>query len=219
MDDGTAKLLCPRAPFWLVSRVPTPIRVPASCGRYRCDKCGQRKVNERLRVTIWGGAVRRRVRKIDLTLVPDEWQHARDQIRDFARRVRERFVFEWAWAIEPNPAGTGHHLHGVAHGDFVPQRVLADLWGGRRVWIEEVKSDAIAYTQKCAKAVGYASKNAMEHLEVNGGRAVHMSRGYLHGMTAKQVLKLLSTDRTWEKEFGVTRDIDYASRMVPKEET
>lgn len=211
-------VLCPRAPFWLISQKPTPIRVPAACGRYRCKLCGKRKVAERLRVTTWGGSVRRRPRKLDLTLVPDDWQTARMQIRDFARRMREHYRFEWAWAIEPNPAGTGHHLHAIVHGDYLDKWRIDELWGGRRTWIEEVKGDAIAYTQKCAKVVGYNSKQAMEHLEVNGGRAVHMSRGYLHGLSSREVLKLLSSGREWTKEIGVTADIDYTAEVLPKDE-
>lgn len=178
--------------------------------------CGQRKVVERLRVTIWGGSVRTYARKLDLTLVPDEWQHARAQIRDFARRVREHHNFEWAWAIEPNPAGTGHHLHAVCHGDFVPRKQLSAWWGDRRVWIEKVKSDAISYTQKCAKAVGYNSKNAIGHLDANGGRAVHMSRGFLHGLTSRQVLKLLAAERKWQRQSGYSTDIAYGCTMPDK---
>lgn len=215
---SSSPLLCPRAPFWLVSHKPTPLRVPASCGRYRCTMCGQRKVAERLRVTMWGGSVRSMPRKLDLTLVPDIWEHAREQIKDFAYRVRKRFRFEWAWAIEPNPKGTGHHLHSIFHGEYIDREILQEMWGGRRVWVELVKGDAIAYTQKCAKVVGYNSKAALEHLEVNGGRAVHMSRGFLHGLTSREVLKLLSSGREWTKEIGTTHDIDYTSELKPKDE-
>jgi len=45
-----------------------------------------------------------------------------------------------------------------------------------------------------------------------------MSRGYLHGLTAKQVLKLIGSGREWTKEIGVTRDIDYAAEVRPKDE-
>lgn len=210
-------ILCPRAPFWLFSPDPTPMRIPGSCGRYRCPMCGNRKVVERLRVAIWGGQVRRIARKIDLTLVPDDWQSARMQVRDFARRVREHHNFEWCWAIEPNPRGTGHHLHAVSHGDFLPWRQLRDLWGGRRIHIEEVQGDAVGYVQKCAKAVGYSAKNAMAHLAVNGGRCVHMSRGYLHGLSSREVLRLLASDRKWQRLWG-GKTIDRSCKLIPLDE-
>lgn len=74
---------------------------------------------------------------------------------------------------------------------------MKELWGGRRCRIEEVKQAGQEYVLKAAKAVGYTTKSVQKHLALNGGRAVHYSRGFLHGMTAVGIRKLLSDGQTW----------------------
>jgi hypothetical protein len=60
------------------------------------------------------------------------------------------------------------------------------------------------YAMKEARAVaGYALKGERkleEHLDLNGGRGVHMTRGYLHGRRTDEVLEELRGSRgeyTW----------------------
>lgn len=145
----------------------------------------------------WGAMQAPICRFVTLTLVPVSWQHAREQIKDFIRRLRKSYQTEMAWAIEPNPRGTGHHLHAIQWGEYTPQERLEELWGGRRVWIEKMKRDGAGYMTKAAIVAGYSTKNATQVLDLNGGRAVHMTRGYLHGLTSRQVRKELRTDKKW----------------------
>lgn len=67
---------------------------------------------------------------IRLSKIPLGWQKARMQLRDFARRVRKAYQWEWAWSIEENPRKTGYHLHGIVWGEYVPKKRLEQLWGG-----------------------------------------------------------------------------------------
>lgn len=154
----------------------------------------------------WGASQAERVRLVTLTLLPDEWQKARGQVRDLVRRLRKKWSLEWAWAIEPNPAGTGHHAHAIQWGDYLPQDELQDMWGGRICHITAVRKSANGYIRKCAMVAGYVTKDAEQHLKANGGRPVHMTRGYLHGKTSRQVSQLLSDGRIWLPTLATKQD-------------
>lgn len=199
-------LICPKQPYVLVDRADPTKRMPLPCGRYACETCRPAKINERVRVMAFGAAYADRVRMVTLTQLPATWQQARGQVRDFARRVRKAYRFEWAWAIEENPRLTGYHLHALQWGEYVPQRRLSQLWGGRRVWIDEVKSDAGGYFLKCAKVGGYMSKHIGLHLDINGGRALHMSRGYLHGLTTRLALQAMASGRSFTVQHATAEE-------------
>jgi hypothetical protein len=143
----------------------------------------------------WGLRRAERRRLVTLTQLPDDFARARGQVRDFAYRVRQDgYAWEWCWAIERNPKGTGFHAHGVQHGDYVPQKRLQETWGGRIVDIRALaRPGAGVYAVKEAlRVAGYVTKGTgsslTEHLGRNGGRGAHWSRGFLHGRTRSEAL-------------------------------
>ncbi len=150
----------------------------------------------------WGARQAPRRRLVTLTGLPEDFQLARGQVRDFARRMRwDGYRWEWAWAIEANPRGTGFHAHGVQHGDYVKQALLQERWGGRIVDVRALKQPGagIYAVKEALRVAGYVTKGAAgemlpEHLERNGGRAVHWSRGYLHGRTKREALAEIRTE-------------------------
>jgi hypothetical protein len=126
-----------------------------------------------------------------LTLVGEDWPTVRGRMKRLRHRVVEDVgAFEWCWSVEPNPRGTGHHVHAWATGRFVVfkrLRVLAVREGmGRMVRIErwEANAGAEAYG---LKGVGYGLKGAAGveagevYLAENGGRLTHQSRGFFAG--------------------------------------
>lgn len=164
----------------------------------------------------YGAARADRRRLVTLTAVPEDWQQCRSQVRDWAREVRAHgFRWEWAWAREANPRGTGFHVHGVQHGDYVPQRVLDDLWGGRKVDVRALRRPGagVYAVKEALKVAGYIGKGAAgshhDHLDLNGGRAVHLSRGYLHGLTSREAMAEVAREqaqgehRTWHLEAAL----------------
>lgn len=184
------------------------LRFPASCDSYGCDVCGPRKATQAAAVMTW--ALRNvpaghRARFFTLTLAPADWSTLRQKVRD-ARRllVAEGYDWECSWAREAGKRTGMLHLHGVQHGRHkVPQARLQDLWGAR-VDIREVKglrdrTGAATYTVKeSLRVAGYTVKGATastsglrDHLALNGGRAVHYSRGFLHGKTKREALQAL----------------------------
>jgi len=91
------------------------------------------------------------------------------------------------------------HVHGVQHGDYVPQRQLQELWGGRRVDVRALSRPGagIYAVKEALQVAGYVSKGAAshhEHLDLNGGRAAHFSRGYLHGLSARDALRQVARE-------------------------
>lgn len=126
-------------------------------------------------------------RFITLTRVGDDWPTIRARMFRLRHRLSEAGCeVEWAWMVEANPRGTGHHVHAWQRGSFVPQRTLAALSrrGGAgvvvdvRAW-QSVDQDAISYG---LKGLDYGLKGvrdptvARDWLSANGGRLTHQSR-------------------------------------------
>jgi len=118
-------------------------------------------------------------------------------MRDLVRRLRkDGFPMNWAWSVEENPEKTGFHVHCIEHGSFLPQDHLQDRWGAI-VYIDEIKRDANSYLAKCYRVAGYQAKVAEQHLALNGHRAIHHTRGYLHGFNARQVCRMMGQGKEW----------------------
>lgn len=110
---------------------------------------------------------------------------------------RAGYRVEWAWTVERGDNTGMIHVHALQHGEFIPQAELQAMWGAI-VDIRRVRGrvGAANYAMKeAAMVAGYAMKNGVaaldEHLDLNGGRGMHMSRGYLRGLRTREVEKLL----------------------------
>jgi hypothetical protein len=201
-QDPQALRSCPKKPLDVVAIEAPHLRFPASCEAYGCEVCGPRKAQTVAALMTWAARGAERRRLVTLTALPDDFQRAREQVRDFARRIRsDGYAWEWAWAIESNPRGTGFHAHGLQHGaDKVPVRLISERWGGRVVDIRMLsKPGAGVYAVKEAlRVAGYVTKGSQsalsQHLARNGGRAVHWSRGFLHGETKRGALAQLRAE-------------------------
>lgn len=149
-----------------------------------------------------------------LTQVGEDWHTVRarmkrlryDLVQDLGVRV------EWCWSVEPNPKGTGHHVHAWQRGDFISQARLSDLADSKgmgyrvdiRRWHE---NGGEAYAMK---GVGYGMKGAeasaagAAFLENNGGRLTHSSRGFFAGGVREcerlgvERARAAGEARTWE---------------------
>lgn len=200
------------------------LRFPGTCDSYGCVQCGPRKARSKAGLMTWAAREADRARLVTLTQLPTDqngeldWQRARHQVRDLLYRIRQDYpAFQMGWAIERNPGETGFHAHGVQHGQYVPQRVLQERWGGRIVDIRQIRRPAAAtYAMKDAVSVaGYLVKHGREnfdglqaHLAVNGHRAAHFTRGFLHGLNSREAAKAMSAERndgevlTWHMELA-----------------
>ncbi len=202
--DGESPERCERVMFDLLN-LATGLRVSGRCDIYRCAYCGPRKT---LRLQQAAAFVKPE-RFVGLSQVPEEFTRARKQLNDLATRLRRKgYEWEWFWAIERNPEGTGYHVGAVQKGSFVPQAELQRMWGERIPHIQAVKrkggGGASAYVVK--GAVGYVTKGATgglddyyEHLLLNGGRGAHWSQGYF-GRPIAEVVQAIREERYGESE-------------------
>lgn len=170
---------------------------PADCDTGTCPTCGINRARIRARLVTERCRQVEHPRFITLTKAPQDWQQRRGQVRDLARRLRgDGYRCDWIWVTEPNPKGTGYHVHLVQHGDYVPQRELQALWGGRRVDIRSAQPRHGEYISKsAARVASYVGKSGSVDLDaalsLNGGRLHHWSRGFF-GMPIREFRKSLT---------------------------
>lgn len=177
---------CPRrVGFWMLNTSTGQI-APARCRANHCPWCGP------VNAMLVGGAIAlsKPERFLTLTLVGDDHQQRRNRMKRLRHRLMaEVGACEWAWHVEPNPAGTGHHVHAYQRGSFIKQADLsrlADQQGmGPVADIRRLELDGgpAGYGVKMA-GIKYGLKMADQdesmrtYLAVNGGRLVHTSRGF-----------------------------------------
>jgi hypothetical protein len=156
-------------------------------------------------------AVVRPERFMTFIQVGDEWQMIRSRMfRLHYDVVQQLGACDWVWVVEPNPAGTGHHVHVWQRGDFIPQAKLAELADSKGMGavsdIRRWKEGGEAYG---FKGVGYGLKGTAAadagaaFLAANGARLTHQSRAFFFGgaraAEAAGVAWLRGTDSTsWE---------------------
>lgn len=163
--------------WWIVSSV-TGQMLPAGCGRVRCPEC----------VALHTRRLRRAMERaqpeqlVTLTRVGDDWQGIRRRVA----RVRYRVVratgesLDWAWTVEANPRGTGHHVHAAKRGRFLPHAVLAGACareGAGFPWLSPAR-DVGAPERYLTKYLAKGGLDWAAFLALNGSRLVHVSRGF-----------------------------------------
>ncbi len=158
--------------------------VPARCGRLRCTHCLRANTRRRALAISAGNPER----AILLTQIGNDWQTVRDRMKrlkyDLSAEVGR---FQWVWHVEPNPKGTGHHVHAWQRGPFIPQALLSaradGVGAGGFARINRVRS--------AGRAAGYGLKGityglkgtaaddeGLGYLVDNGWRLTHQSRGF-----------------------------------------
>lgn len=157
---------------------------PLGCARLRCDDCRPRLCWRR------GLAIAHAApeRFCTLTRVGGDWQTVRNRMKRIRHHlIADGFRWEWVWSVEPNPKGTGRHVHAWQRGTYVPQQALADAATregcGRVVDIRAWRKGSDAATAYALKSISYGTKGAMGvdpagFVAMNGGRLSHQSRGW-----------------------------------------
>jgi len=135
---------------------------------------------------------------------------------------------QWVWTVEPNPAGTGHHVHAEQRGAFVPVRQLSRLARregmGQVVDIRRIRMGVDVSSRYLVKlaADAYGTKLArgdMEqlgaYLRANGGRQmVHASRGFWRGQDGRVLSGVGEARKLAQGPSGGHRWAFYRSREL-----
>jgi hypothetical protein len=174
------------------------LRFPGTCKVWRCEFCGPRKARQKAAILAWA----KPERFITLTQAPENWTALRKKAAVLKRDLQaDGLRLELAWTVEKGKETGMRHVHALQHGDYIPQAQLQKRWG-RIADIRAIRGvrGAADYAMKEAVSVsGYAMKGAADldaHLDLNGGRGCHVSRGYLRGETQASVLDLLQRERS-----------------------
>lgn len=186
---------CPRQPFDVVDLLNPALRFPSTCRTYSCPYCGPIKARRKAAVISWA----KPERFVTLTLAPDRWQSMRQKIRRLTMQIR-RAGYQWevAWTVEKGKKTGMIHVHQLQHGSYVPQQWLQEKWGAivdiRAITYDKGAADYVL--KEAERVTKYSLKGTADfaaHLDLNGGRAVHMSRRYLHGLRTADVLAAIAT--------------------------
>lgn len=179
---------------WAFLNTDTGVMVPARCGRNGCAYCLRSNAKRRAAAIAYAAPER----ALLLTQVGDDWQQVRDRMKKLRYRVAQEVgAFHWVWHVEPNPAGTGHHVHAWQHGSFVPQARLSALAGrsgmGEFARINRIRSQQGA-AQYGLKGLGYGLKatagtdeQGLTYLIENGSRLTHQSRSFFRSAQGEKL--------------------------------
>lgn len=180
---------CPLAGYSAVERNTGEIAWSSTCNSARCARCS-RMVSARsfalARVAL-AEMDPRHLRYITLTLAPDDWDELRQRMKDLARFLRARDIrVKWLWVVEKGSLTGMKHVHAVQWGDFIPWQDLLGWWGAR-VEIKAGQKAALGYLSKnvvryLGKGLDGDGESIERHMNLNGGRAAHWSRGFYNGM-------------------------------------
>ena len=92
------------------------------------------------------------------------------------------------------------HVHGMQHGAAVPAHDVRSAWGGR-VELEPIEN-AVAVSRYVSKGMLSGSAELEAHLDLNNGRAMHWTSGFLHGHDKRSAVALMrgrAEGRTWHR--------------------
>lgn len=179
---------CPLEGFSAVDHTTGEIAWSATCKSARCYRCS-RIVSARSFAVARAAMSElkdQRLRFVTLTLAPEEWQDLRKRMKDLVQFLRSRNIrVNWLWVVEEGSDTGMKHVHCVQWGDFIPWRDLLGWWGAR-VQIEAADA-AIGYLGKnviryLGKGLDGDREGIEDHMNLNGGRAAHWTRGFFNGM-------------------------------------
>lgn len=116
---------------------------------------------------------------VTLTGLSGNWETDRTTVNLLRRYLRrDGLAFAFAWAIEPNPGGTGHHAHGWAWGD--PRFEETIQRRANQVGLGDVDVERVTYEGNFAYPVKNATHNQASlgaHRRLNGREFLH-ARGF-----------------------------------------
>lgn len=198
---------CPNPRGWLVHKR-TRFTRRAGCGKLLCPACIHYLLNLSRQTLLLAHELATINYYVVLTLVGDDVETIKKNRDKFVKYVRRAgFTFEWAYRIEVNPRGTGHHLNGYVRGDFIPIPKLNELsgragMGNMRCMMKPFSPVHLDYgTTMITRDHLHA-----EYLEINGHRLVKQSNTFYrdeHGNPCNKADAEKAVRRLSEWEFSL----------------
>lgn len=182
---------CPRKLGLVVVNRQTGQVVAARCDRLSCFAC---IVPRTIAVARALGLARPR-QTVTLTLVGQEWSTIRRRMGLFRTALRRLGATgEYCYQVEPNPAGTGNHIHLWWRGDDLADGIVPE--SARRAGLGShsfVEDAYVMVNEFHVPALAYGFKMILEgrpevptelwpsaelYLRLNGGRLTHTTRAF-----------------------------------------
>lgn len=162
-----------------------------SCKNARCLNCS-RRVSSRTfalarRVADLEADSGGWVRFITLTRAPEGWQATRKAVQDWLQYLRRHgYGMHVLWVVEKGSQTGMKHVHVIQRGHFVPKAVLEASWPHGSTQIAAARAAASDYLAKgvikyVGKGLDGEADEIEAHMNLNGGRAAHWSRGFFDG--------------------------------------
>jgi hypothetical protein len=141
---------------------------------------------------------------ITLTRMSGIWQQDRVAVKEMVRDLKrtDHLTISLAWAIEPNPAGTGYHAHAWVCGDPVPYGHFAHR--ARMAGFGSIDVKPVRYVGNFAYPMKNATHNQAslaEHLRLNGQEPLH-ARGFWRDQTTGERLTRDEAVRRSSRTYG-----------------
>lgn len=203
--DASGPESCPFSSGLLVMSMSTGAIYPTRCKRNVCAYCVQLNARRRSLAI----SLSKPSRAILLTQVGNDFQTIRARMNRLKYMLEQEIPspIEWVYSTEPNPAGTGNHVHAWERGkSMIPQALLsssavvAGMGGFAR--INKIRSN-VGASKYGLKGLGYGLKGAMQsdaarsYMKENNGRLTHQSRGFFTDVAGESVPVRIS-----EREAG-----------------
>lgn len=172
-DDVTT---CPRSRYHFIDVDTAEVVGRSRCGLNSCIYCLRVRSRQYHRAVTLAGPTA----LITLTRMSGTWQQDRGAVKQMVRDLKrtDHLTISLAWAIEPNPKGTGYHAHGWVCGDHVPDETFDHR--ARMAGFGSIDVEPVTYVGNFS----YPMKNAIhneaslaEHLRLNGQEPLH-ARGF-----------------------------------------
>lgn len=170
-----------------------------SCKNARCVACS-RRVSARTfalarRVTEIETEQGGWVRFITLTQAPEGWAETRQAVKAWLLYLRRAgLAMHVLWVVEKGTETGMKHIHVIQRGDFIPKAILDQSWPHGSTNIAAARQAASDYLAKgvvpyIAKGIDGHREGVVDHMNLNGGRAAHWSRGFFLGVARDDFAK------------------------------
>jgi hypothetical protein len=177
---------CPKSEHHWVNLGTGVVGGPVTCRRVTCIYCLRVKAKH-IQAAV---ELARPSHLATVTSLSGDWQTDRSAVNRLRYYLRDRdhLTFAFAWAVEPNPRGTGFHAHGWVWGDRIPRdrfQYRANQVGFGRTQLKTVTHNGnFGYTMKNAT---HNARSLAEHVRLNGREPIH-ARNFWRDATTGELL-------------------------------
>lgn len=158
-----------------------------TCKNARCRRCSRQVSAQTFALARRALEPIDRVRFITLTQAPEGWEPTRQAVRTWHQNLRRNGYEMNTLSVVERGEGGMKHVHAVQWGDFIPKSVLDESWpyGFNEIEAARAATDYLAkgVIRYVAKELDGDGDSIESHMNLNGGRAAHWSRGFFGGLS------------------------------------